>query len=46
MIYEIILNKINRGGYDKEDLTRKLNLFLLYDQITEDHYKECIELMK
>ena len=44
-IYEILKRVIGRGGYDKSDLINKMNLYLLYDQLTTEQYDEIMALM-
>lgn len=43
--YEMCKTLILKGKYEKEDMTRKLDVFWLGDRITEEEYKELIEIM-
>ena len=43
MIYNICKNLINAGKYEKEDMTNKLDVFLMFDRITIEQYQELLE---
>lgn len=43
--YQMCKLLIEKGRYEKEDMKRKLDVFLLGDRITEEEYKELIELI-
>lgn len=43
--YEMCLFLINKGKYEKEDMTRKLDIFLLGNRITEEQYTELVGIM-
>jgi hypothetical protein len=45
MLYKLLKNLIVNNYFVKEDMTNKLNIFMLYNQITEDQYKELIALV-
>lgn len=45
MTYARVKRLIENGTYDKEDMTKKLDVFLLADRITEEQYQELIALM-
>ncbi|NFF59859.1 hypothetical protein FDB08_04110 [Clostridium botulinum] len=36
--YKILENLINNGRFEKEDMTKKLNVFYAYNQITLEEY--------
>lgn len=42
MTYGYIKKIIARGGYDKEDIQDKLDVFLLAGRITNEQYKELV----
>lgn len=46
MIYKMLKTKIEKGTYDKEDLLKKMDVYLLKDRITEEQYNELFELME
>lgn len=46
MIYKRLKTKIERGTYDKDDLLKKMDLYLLRNRITEEQYNELFELME
>jgi hypothetical protein len=43
--YEMCKILIQKGRYEKNDMLRKLDIFLLGDRITEEEYTELVELM-
>lgn len=45
MLYGIIKNLIEHNYYEKEDMTNKLNVFMLVNQITQDQYLELIAMI-
>ncbi|MBN1055676.1 hypothetical protein DVW05_10015 [Clostridium botulinum] len=45
MLYNVIKNLINHNYYEKEDMTNKLNVFMLVNQISEDHYLELLAMI-
>lgn len=45
MLYRLIQAAIERGA-DKKDMTNKLNVYLLADQITEKEYGELMAMLK
>jgi len=45
MLYKILKNIIINNYFTKEDMTNKLNIFMLYNQVTEDQYAELIALV-
>lgn len=46
MIYKMLKTKIEKGTYDKEDLLKKMDVYLLKDRITEEQYNELFEMME
>ena len=44
-IYDILKRVIGRGNYIAADIQRKMNLYLLYDQMTDVEYDEIMGLM-
>ena len=46
MIYKQCKKVIESGFYNKEDMTRKLDVFLLGNRITETQYNELIAMME
>lgn len=46
MIYKMLKTKIERGTYDKDDLLKKMDLYLLKDRITEEQYNELFGMME
>lgn len=45
MTYKVCKRLIQNGNYEKEDMTMKLDAFLLNDRITQEQYTELIGLM-
>ena len=45
MIYTRIKKLVINGAYDKEDMLKKLDVFLLMDRITEEQYQELVGMM-
>jgi len=45
MLYRALKNIINHKEYEKEDMIRKLNAFLLYNQISSVEYKELMDMI-
>lgn len=46
MTYRLIKKVIAKGNYDKDELMDKLDVFLLAGRITDEQYKELVEMMK
>ncbi|MCD3206761.1 hypothetical protein G8T60_12675 [Clostridium botulinum C] len=40
--YKILENLINNGRFEKDDMTKKLNVFYAYNQITLEEYTTLI----
>lgn len=45
MTYKVCKRLIQNGNYEKEDMTMKLDVFLLNDRITQENYNELVGLM-
>jgi hypothetical protein len=45
MLYNLLKNLITNNYFTKEDMTNKLNVFMLYNQVTEPQYSELIALV-
>lgn len=45
MTYGLIKKIIAKGNYDRDDLMNKLDVFLLAGRITDEQYKELIEML-
>lgn len=45
MIYARIKKLIEKGTYEKEDMLKKLDVFLLMNRITEEQYQELVGMM-
>lgn len=45
MIYNLIYKKIERGNYNKDDLLKKMDVYLLNDRITEEEYNKLVAMM-
>ncbi|MFX0547905.1 hypothetical protein ACOAKC_01090 [Hathewaya histolytica] len=42
MLYNLLNNLITNNYFEKEDITNKLNVFLTFNQITMEQYKELM----
>lgn len=42
MIYNLLKGVITSVNYDKIDITNKLDVFLLFNRITEEQYQELL----
>lgn len=45
MIYKLCKKVITSGNYDKEDMQKKLDVYLLCNRITQEQYEELIGLI-
>ncbi len=45
MLYGIIKNLIEHNYYEREDMTNKLNVFMLVNQIAQDQYLELLAMI-
>lgn len=46
MIYKLLKTKIEKGNYDKEDLLKKMDVYLLRNRITAEQYEELVQKME
>lgn len=46
MTYRLVKRIIAKGNYVKDELMDKLDVFLLAGRITDEQYKELVEMMK
>ena len=44
-MHNVCKKLILSGNYDKADMVKKLDLYLLKDRITEEQYNDLIEIM-
>lgn len=45
MIYKQIVKLIERNTYDREKLMKQIDMFYLFGRITEEEYKELMQLL-
>lgn len=45
MTYQLCKRIIENGNYDKEDLSTKLDVFLLNDRLTQVEYEELVGMI-
>lgn len=45
MTYNVCKRLIQNGNFEKEDMTTKLDIFLLNNRITQEQYNELVGLM-
>ncbi|WP_252251311.1 hypothetical protein [Clostridium sp. VAP52] len=45
MLYNVIKNLIEHNYYEREDMTNKLNVFMLVNQIAQDQYIELLAII-
>lgn len=45
MIYKLCKKVIVSGNYDKEDMQKKLDVYLLCNRITQEQYEELVAMM-
>ena len=45
MTYNVCKRLIQNGNFEKNDMTMKLDVFLLNDRITREQYNELVGLM-
>lgn len=45
MLYKILKNLISNNYFSTEDIKNKLNIFILYNQITEEQYAELMNMV-
>ena len=46
MIYKLCKKVIVSGNYDKEDMQKKLDVYLLCNRITQEQYEELVSMME
>lgn len=45
MLYKLLKNLITNNYFTKEDMVNKLNVFMLYNQVTEEQYSELMSMV-
>lgn len=45
MIYKLCKKVITSRNYDKEDMQKKLDVYLLCNRITQEQYEELISML-
>lgn len=45
LTYNLLKRVIQNGGYDKTDVLNKMDVFLMFNRITQDQYKELHDLI-
>ena len=45
MIYNLLKRVIINGSYDKQELLNKMDVYLLYNRITQAQYDELVAMM-
>lgn len=45
MLYKNLVKMITRGTFEKEELTSKMDIYLLNNRISESEYTELLSLM-
>ena len=45
MIYKLCKKVIISGNYEKEDMQKKLDVYLLCDRITQEQYEELVNMI-
>lgn len=45
LTYNLLKRVIQNGGYDKVDIQSKMDVFLTFDRITQDQYKELHDMI-
>lgn len=45
MIYSIAKNLIERKEFKKDDMIKKLNVFFMFEQLSDEEYKELLDLI-
>ena len=46
MIYKLCKKIIFSGNYEKEDMQKKLDVYLLCNRITQEQYKELVDMLE
>lgn len=45
MLFELIKTMVTKGIYEKEDILKKMDVFLLNSRLNEEQYNELVTLM-
>lgn len=45
MLFNMMKTIITRGTYEKEDMLKKMDIFLLNNRLAEEQYNELVALM-
>lgn len=45
MVYSIAKNLIERKEFEKDNIIKKLNVFFMFEQLTENEYEELLNLI-
>lgn len=45
MIYKLCKKVISSNNYDKEDMQKKLDVYLLCNRITQEQYEELVNMI-
>ena len=46
MLYKILKNLISNNYFTNDDIKNKLNLFVLYNQLTQEQYAELMNMVE
>ena len=46
MIYKLCKKIISGGNYEKEDMKKKLDVYLLCNRITQEQYEELMNMLE
>ena len=46
MVYNMLKTKITQGTYDKDDVLKKMDVYLMFNRITSEQYEELAKLME
>lgn len=46
MLYKILKNLISNNYFTTDDIKNKLNLFVLYNQLTQEQYAELMNMVE
>lgn len=45
MLFDLIKTMVTKGTYEKEDILKKMDVFLLNSRLNEEQYNEIVTLM-
>lgn len=45
MLFHLIKTMVTKGTYEKEDILKKMDVFLLNSRLNEEQYNELVTLM-